>query len=50
MKIKHKADYKTQRASAYPTIEEQMDILFHEGYDAWKEAIQAIKDAYPKQV
>lgn len=48
MKIKHKADYKAQRASAYPAIEEQLDILFHEGYDAWKEVIATIKASYPK--
>lgn len=41
-------DYQRQRAEAYPTIEEQLDTLFHGGYDAWKAAIQAVKDRYPK--
>jgi hypothetical protein len=40
--------YVFQRAAEYPTIEEQLDTLFHGGLDAWKEQIQAIKDKYPK--
>ena len=43
-----KKDYQRQRAEAYPTIEEQLDTLFHGGYDAWKAVIQAVKDQYPK--
>lgn len=43
-----RTDYQRQRAKAYPTIEEQLDTLFHGGYDAWKAAIQAVKDQYPK--
>lgn len=42
------AEYQRQRVKAYPTLEDQMDILFHQGYDGWKAAIQAIKDQYPK--
>lgn len=40
--------YKDERRSAYPSIGEQLDVLFHEGYDGWKATIQAIKDEYPK--
>lgn len=40
--------YKELRARAYPAIEEQLDKIFHEGFDAWKLEIQAIKDKYPK--
>lgn len=41
-------EYTRQRAAAYPSIQSQLDTLFHEGYDGWKEQIQAIKDAFPK--
>ena len=41
--------YKYQRASAYPSFADQFDLLYHGGYDAWKEAIQSIKDQYPKE-
>jgi hypothetical protein len=41
-------DYQRQRADAYPSIEEQLDLMFHGGYDVWKAQIQAIKDQFPK--
>ena len=40
--------YARDRKRAYPTIEDQLDKIFHEGIDAWKAEIQAIKDANPK--
>ena len=40
--------YKRDRASAYPPITEQLDQIYHEGIDAWKADIKAIKDKYPK--
>ena len=40
--------YKDQRAQAYPSIADQLDILYHGGLDAWKTAIQEVKDRYPK--
>ena len=40
--------YKYQRASEYPSFADQFDLLYHGGYDAWKAAIQAVKDKYPK--
>lgn len=40
-------EYVVNRVAAYPTIEEQLDLMFHD-FDAWKAAIQAVKDAYPK--
>lgn len=40
--------YKTHRMLAYPSIEDQLDTLYHEGMDAWKAEITAIKDKYPK--
>jgi hypothetical protein len=41
-------DYRVARREAYPTIEEQLDIIFHDGVDVWKEKIQQIKDSIPK--
>ena len=40
--------YKDQRAAEYPSIVDQLDVIFHGGLDVWKEQIQAIKDKYPK--
>jgi hypothetical protein len=43
-----KHSYKQQRVSAYPTWQEQLDNIYHNGIDAWKADIKAIKDKYPK--
>lgn len=40
--------YKDQRAAEYPSVIDQLDLLYHGGYDAWREMIQAVKDKYPK--
>jgi hypothetical protein len=40
--------YKFQRAAEYPSIVDQLDKIFHDGIDEWKETIQAVKDKYPK--
>ena len=40
--------YAKNRRNNYPAIEEQLDQIYHEGIDAWKETIQAVKDAHPK--
>ena len=40
--------YKSQRAAEYPPIVDQLDLLYHGGMDAWKTAIQTVKDKYPK--
>jgi hypothetical protein len=40
--------YKAKRAAEYPPITDQLDLLYHGGMDAWKTAIQAVKDKYPK--
>ena len=42
-------EYQRQRASEYPPYADQFDKIFHQGIDAWKADIQAIKDKYPKQ-
>jgi hypothetical protein len=40
--------YKYNRVAAYPSIAEQLDEIYHNGIDAWKVKIKAIKDANPK--
>jgi hypothetical protein len=40
--------YKGQRAQAYPSIADQLDTIYHEGIDAWKATIAAVKEQYPK--
>jgi len=40
--------YAERRAAAYPSIEDQLDNIYHNGIDAWKTDIKAIKDANPK--
>ena len=40
--------YKSQRSAEYPSIVDQLDLLYHGGMDAWKTAIHAVKDKYPK--
>ena len=40
--------YKNQRATAYPSIADQLDTLYHGGYDAWKATITAVKEEFPK--
>jgi hypothetical protein len=41
--------YKDLRVAAYPPIVDQLDTLYHGGYDAWKATIKAVKDKYPKE-
>ena len=40
--------YKAQRAAAYPSMADQFDLLYHGGMDAWKAAITAVKEEFPK--
>ena len=42
-------EYQRKRASEYPSIADQLDDLYHNGIDGWKETIKAIKDKYPKE-
>ena len=41
-------EYQRQRAEEYPTLEDQLDDLYHNGIDGWKTTIKAVKDKYPK--
>jgi hypothetical protein len=40
--------YQRDRASAYPSIQDQLDVLYHQGYDGWKARIDEVKNKYPK--
>lgn len=40
--------YQAKRASEYPSIQDQLDTLYHGGYDVWKAQIEAVKNKYPK--
>ena len=41
--------YQRNRAKEYPSMADQLDDIFHNGIDAWKATIQAIKEKYPKE-
>ena len=43
-------EYQRSRASEYPSIGDQLDMIYHagQGGDAFQAAIQAVKDKYPK--
>jgi hypothetical protein len=40
--------YKRDRDMEYPAITSQLDDIYHNGIDAWKATIKAVKDKYPK--
>jgi len=43
--------YARSRATAYPSLQDQADMQFHDAVDGtttWQDAIQAVKDANPK--
>jgi hypothetical protein len=40
--------YQRDRASEYPSWQDQLDDIFHNGLESWKTGIQAVKDKYPK--
>jgi L-fucose isomerase-like protein len=41
-------NYVNARKLAYPSITDQLDILYHGGYDTWRATIEEIKTKYPK--
>ena len=41
-------EYQRDRAKEYPSIADQLDDIYHNGIDAWKETIKITKDKYPK--
>lgn len=40
--------YVEDRAAAYPTIEDQLDSIFHKGVAGWMEEVTLIKEEFPK--
>tara|TARA_R110000772_G_scaffold48181_1_gene110129 strand:- start:453 stop:734 length:282 start_codon:yes stop_codon:yes gene_type:complete len=40
--------YKELRSVAYPSIADQLDTIYHQGLDAWKATILAVKEEFPK--
>ncbi len=48
-KLYDDAKYQRDRKSEYPSIEDQLDKIFHDGVDKWKsEMILPVKQKYPK--
>jgi len=43
-------EYQRNRATEYPSIAEQLDLIYHAGVggDAFQAAIKAVKDKHPK--
>ena len=42
--------YADLRRADYPSIEDQLDKIYHSGVNAWKAQIKEIKDKYPKAI
>ena len=40
--------YQRDRAAEYPSVVDQLDQMYHFGFQAWKDEIQRVKDKYPK--
>ena len=41
-------EYSRKRAAEYPSVVDQLDLIYHSGIDAWKAKIKETKDKYPK--
>ena len=49
LQAEHEAnEYQRQRAAEYPSWQDQLDKIYHDGVMAWQQEIKAIKDKYPK--
>ena len=42
-------EYQRKRLAEYPSMEDQLDDIYHNGVDEWKKTIKAVKDKYPKE-
>ena len=40
--------YQRDRAAEYPSVVDQLDLIYHSGVNAWKAKIKETKDKYPK--
>lgn len=36
------------RKKEYPSIQDQLDMLYHQGIEGWKAEIKKVKDQFPK--
>ena len=43
-----KESHKGKRQKEYPSIQDQLDDIYHNGIDEWKKTIKVVKDKYPK--
>lgn len=41
-------EYVLKRRAAYPAIEDQLDLIYHGGLEAWREVIAGVKTSIPK--
>ena len=41
-------EYSRNRAAEYPSVVDQLDLIYHSGIDVWKAKIKETKDKYPK--
>ena len=41
-------EYARKRKAEYPSVVDQLDKMFHSGFQAWKDEIQKVKEKYPK--
>ncbi len=41
--------HKEKRKAEYPSIEDQLDDLYHNGITGWSATIKSTKDKYPKE-
>ena len=41
-------EYARKRGNEYPSVVDQLDLIYHSGIDAWKAKIKETKDKYPK--
>jgi hypothetical protein len=57
MKINHNSDHTKRRAEEYPSLQDQLDMLWHgmnngtmEKVEPFYSSIKAVKDKYPRTV
>lgn len=48
MRIKVQQDYAQVRRETYPSIQDQLDFIYHNGLEAWMDMITQIKEMIPK--
>ncbi len=41
-------EWSRNRAAEYPSVVDQLDQMYHFGFQAWKDEVQKVKEKYPK--